>query len=222
LKGDRVANPGETKRRKGRAAKAADKPRRPLVDARLTKAISHPARVEIMVEAVKAPISPAEYVARFGGSVTTAAYHFRELKKQDCLEIVDEKQRRGATEHFYAVTKRALLSDEDFAQLPAPLRGGFNASIFSTFMLQGQLALEADTMDSQPNKHVTWTPLKLDKQGFDNLMARLKEVYDQAGVEQLASEGRLEKSGEEPIYTTLGMFGFESPAPDRDHTPPPR
>jgi hypothetical protein len=173
-----------------------------------------------MVEAVKAPISPAEYVARFGGTVTTAAYHFRELKNQDCLEIVDERQVRGATEHFYAVTKRALLSDEDFAQLPAPLRGGFNASIFSTFMLQGQLALEADTMDSQPNKHVTWTPLKLDKQGFDNLMARLKEVYDQAGVEQLASEARLEKTSEGPIYTTLGMFGFESPAPDRDHTPP--
>jgi hypothetical protein len=189
---------------------------------RLAKAISHPARVEIMVEAVKAPISPAEYVARFGGSVTTAAYHFRELKNQDCLEIVDEKQRRGATEHFYAVTKRALLSDEDFAQLPAPFRSGFNASIFSTFMLQGQLALEADTMDSQPNKHVTWTPLKLDKEGFDNLMARLKEVYDQAGVEQLASETRLTDSGEEPIYTTLGMFGFEAPAPDRDHTPEPR
>jgi DNA-binding transcriptional ArsR family regulator len=214
-----VANQGKAKQRKG---KAKDNPRRPLVDVRLAKAISHPVRVEIMVEAVKAPISPAEYVARFGGSVTTVAYHFRELKKQDCLEIVDEQQRRGATEHFYAVTKRALLSDEDFAQLPAPLRGGFNASIFSTFMLQGQLALEADTMDSQRNKHVTWTPLKLDKQGFDRIMGMLSEVYEQAGVEQLASEARLDNSGEEPIYTTLGMFGFESPAPDRDHTPPPR
>ncbi len=217
-----MANQGKARQRKGKAARPADKPRRPLIDERLAKAISHPARVEIMVEAVKAPISPAEYVARFGGSVTTAAYHFRELKNQDCLEIVDEKQRRGAVEHFYGVTKRALLSDEDFARLPAPLRGGFNASIFSTFMLQGQLALEADTMDSQPNKHVTWTTLKLDKQGFDNLMARLKEVYDQAGVEQLASGARLENSGDDPIFTTLGMFGFESPAPDRDHTPESR
>lgn len=217
-----MADQSKAKQRKGKAARPADKSRRPLIDERLAKAISHPARVEIMVEAIKAPISPAEYVARFGGSVTTVAYHFRELKNQDCLEIVDEKPRRGAVEHFYGVTKRALLSDEDFARLPAPLRSGFNASIFSTFMLQGQLALEADTMDSQPNKHVTWTPLKLDKQGFDRIMDMLGELYEQAGVEQLASEGRLEESGEEPLYTTLGMFGFESPAPDRDHTPEPR
>ena len=74
-------------------------------------------------------------------------------------------------------------------------------------------------MDSQPNKHVTWTPLKLDKEGFDRIMAMLGELYEQAGVEQLASEARLEGSGEEPIYTTLGMLGFESPAPDRDHAP---
>lgn len=205
----------KAKKKKGKKRRPE---RRALVDPRLAKAIGHPLRVEIMVEVAKAPMSPTEYVHQFGGGgLTTVAYHFRELAKLDCLVVVDTKQRRGATEHFYEVAKRALLNDHDFAALPAPLRGGFDASVFSTFMQQGQQALEADTIDSQKNKHITWQTLRLSKEGFDNLMDRLMEVYEQAGVEQLASEASLEKSGETPIYTTLGMFGFESPAPERNH-----
>ncbi len=190
---------------------------RPLVDPRLAKAIAHPMRVEILVELQKAPMSPNEYVNQFGGGLANVAYHFRELAKMDCLVIVDTQPRRGATEHFYEVAKRALFDEHDFAALPAPLRGGFDASIFSTFMQQGQQALEASTIDSQDNKHLTWQTLRLDKEGFDKLMDRLMEVFKQAGVEQLASEARIEKSGETPLYSTLGMFGFESPAPKRAH-----
>lgn len=195
----------------------ATETRRPLVDPRLAKAIAHPLRVEILVEVQKAPMSPTEYADRFGCPLSTVAYHFRQLAKLDCLVIADTQQRRGATEHFYALSKRALFDEEGFAALPGPLRGGFDASIFATFMDQGQQALEADTIDSQDNKHLTWQTLRLDKEGFDNLMDRLMEVFEAAGVEQLASETRLEKSGETPLYTTLGMFGFEAPAPERDH-----
>jgi DNA-binding transcriptional ArsR family regulator len=197
------------------------RPRRQLIDQRLAKAISHPLRVEILVEAVKSPISPNEFVNLSGESLSNVAYHFRALAKCDCLTVVRTAQVRGATEHFYAVTKRALLSDEDFSKLPAPIRGGFDASILTTFMQEGQLALEADTMDSQPNKHVTWQSLRLTKDSFDVLMERMKEVYDLAGTLQLASSVALEKDpDEEPLWTTLGMFGFETPPPERDHDIP--
>lgn len=191
--------------------------RRQLVDRRLAKAISHPLRVDIMSEAVEAPISPNEFVRRRGGPISNVAYHFRELEKCDCLEIVDEVQRRGAVEHFYALTKRALLSDEDFAVLPRPLRGGFDAMILSNFMNRAQLALEADTMEAHANKHLTWNVLKLDKEGFDRVMEMLGDLYTAVGAEQLAAEDRLAESGEAPLQTTVAMFGFESPAPVRDH-----
>jgi hypothetical protein len=197
--------------------KAKSKPKRELVDRRLARAISHPLRVEIMVEALRAPISPNEYVERRGGVLSNTAYHFRQLEKLGCLAVVDEVKRRGAVEHFYDITKRALLSDEDFARLPAPLQGGFNASIFSTFMQQGQEALEADTMDSRENKHLSWTPVKLDRVGFDRIMGMMGEVYRALGVEQMAAAGRMKKTGEPPIYTTVGLFGFESPEPKRRH-----
>jgi DNA-binding transcriptional ArsR family regulator len=198
-------------------AKPRQKPHKQLIDQRLAKAISHPVRVEILVEADRAPLSPNEYVDRRGGPLSNVAYHFRALEKLGCLEVVDEVQRRGAVEHYYAVTKRALLSDNDFAQMPAPIRGGFNASILSTFMERAQEAIEADTMDAHDNKHLTWTPIKLDKAGFDRFMAMLGDVYAAVGVEQLAAGERMAKSGEAPIHTTVALFGFESPAPERDH-----
>ncbi len=197
--------------------KVNSEPMRELVDRRLARAISHPLRVEIMVEALQAPISPNEYVERRGGVLSNTAYHFRQLEKLGCLAVVDEVKRRGAVEHFYEITKRALLSDEDFARMPAPLRGGFNASIFSTFMQRGQEAIESDTMDSRENKHLTWTPVKLDRAGFDRIMGMMGEVYAALGVEQMASADRMEESGDHPIYTTVGLFGFESPEPKRRH-----
>ena len=190
---------------------------RVLIDQRLVRAISHPLRVEILIELAKAPISPIEYSRLSGTGLSDVAYHFRSLHKNECIEIVDEKKKRGAVEHIYRSTKRALLSDEDFAQLPPLLAGGFDASILATFMQQGQHALEAETMEAQVNKHLTWRSLKLDKEGFDNLMERLMEVYDFAAAEHLAAEARLKESGEETVYTTLGLFGFESPPTERDH-----
>lgn len=191
-----------------------------LIDERLAKAIGHPLRVAILVECDRAPISPIEYIRRHGGGLSDVAYHFRKLEKLDCLKIVKEVPRRGANEHIYAVTKRALLTDEDFAQMPANIKGGFNTSIVKTFADRAQEAIEAGSMDRfVDHQHLTWTPLTLDKAGFDRVMEKLGEVFTFIGVEQLAAEARLGKSGEAPIHTTAGLFGFESPAPVRDHTP---
>jgi DNA-binding transcriptional ArsR family regulator len=198
----------------------AKRKRKQLIDERLVKAISHPLRVEILVELDRAPMSPSEYAARYGDELSTVSYHFRELEKAGCLTIVGETPRRGAIEHYYEVTKRALFTDEAFAQMPAPVRGGFNASIVGTFSDRALEAIEADTMDSRQNKHLTWTPVELDETGFDRIMGMLGEVYIALGVEQLASTERMKASGETPLHTTVAMFGFESPPPPRENPKP--
>lgn len=201
--------------------KAGTRKREELIDRRLAKAIGHPLRVAILVEADRAPISPIEYVRRHGGALSNVAYHFRSLEKLDCLEIVREQQKRGANEHIYGVTRRALLSDEDFHQMPANIRAGFNGSIIATFADRAQESVEAGTIEPPDrNQHLTWTPLRLDKTAFDNLMGKLGEVYELLGVEQLAAKSRLDESGDDPMYATVGMFGFPSPPPDRDHDLP--
>jgi hypothetical protein len=192
-----------------------------LVDRRLARAIGHPIRVEILVEVDRAPMSPNEFAQRSGHPLATVAYHFRELQKCGCLEVIDEVPRRGATEHFYEVTKRALFSAESFATLPASARGGFSATTLACFMRRAQEALEAQTFDSRESRHLTWRPLILDEQGFTRVMGMLDELYAALGVEQLAAAERLAKSGERAVYTTVGLAGFESPEPQREHAVAP-
>ena len=191
-----------------------------LVDARFVKALSHPLRVRIIVELDRAPMPPAEYHVQFGGVLETIAYHFRILAECECIHQVGERQRRGAVEHFYANSKHALFSEEQFSRLPESVKGGFSASILSTFMDQAAESLLANKVDSHDSRHLTWQRLRLDEEGFANVMARLEELFQWLPVEQMAAGERMKKSGEEPLNTTVAMFGFECPWPDRDHDLP--
>jgi DNA-binding transcriptional ArsR family regulator len=192
-----------------------------LIDARVAKAISHPLRVRIMVELDRGPMSPAEYVAQFGGNIENVAYHFRILIKCDCIRICGERPRRGAVEHFYEHTRHALFSEEEFSRLPTSIKSGFSASILSTFMDQAAEALLTDTLDSHDTRHLTWQRLKLDEEGFANVMARMEEMFRWLPIEQMAAKERMKMSGETPLNTTVALFGFECPMPERDHDLPP-
>lgn len=191
-----------------------------LIDSRFAKAIAHPLRVRIMVELDRGPMSPTEYVAKFGGNVENVAYHFRFLMKCDCVRICGERPRRGAVEHFYENNKRALFSEEEFSGLPTAIKSSFSASILSTFMDQAAEALLTNKLDSHDTRHLTWQRLNLDEEGFANVMARLEDLFSWLPVEQMAAKARLKESGEEPLNTTVALFGFECPMPERDHELP--
>jgi hypothetical protein len=191
--------------------------KRGVIDARLARAISHPLRVEIMVEVDRAPMSPREFMARRGGTMSNVAYHFRELAGCGCLELIAELPRKGSVEHVYDVAKRPLLSDEDFGGMPAPVRGGLNGSVLGLFVDRAVEALQAGTLEGREDWHLTWTPAKLDQRGFDRVMAMLAKVQELLAKEEEAAAQRMAESGEDPIHTTVGLFGFESPTPERDH-----
>ena len=192
-----------------------------LVDARFAKAIAHPLRVRIMSEIHRGPISPAEYAAKFGGSLENVAYHFRTLVECDCIKVVAERPRRGATEHFYENTHRALFSEQDFSSFPVAVRSSISATALSAFMDQAAEALLTNKMDSHSSRHLTWQRLELDEEGFAEVMGRLDELFEWLPVAQMAARERMRKSGESSLATTVGMFGFESPRADRDHDLPP-
>jgi DNA-binding transcriptional ArsR family regulator len=195
--------------------------RRGVIDRRLAKAIAHPLRVEIMVEVERAPMSPREFVARRGGTMSNVAYHFRELAGCGCLELVAERPRGGSVEHVYDVARRPLLSDEDFGGMPAPVRGGLNGSVLAVFVQRAVEALRTGTLEAR-DWHLTWTPVRLDQKGFARVMAMLARIQDLLASEEEEAAERMAKSGEEPIHSTVGLFGFESPAPERDHGLAPR
>jgi hypothetical protein len=77
-------------------------------DATWAKALSHPLRGGILrLLRRDASLSPVAAARELGQPVGTIAYHFRQLHKLGFIEICDEIQRRGATEHVYRLTRPA-------------------------------------------------------------------------------------------------------------------
>jgi hypothetical protein len=71
---------------------------------RLARANTHPLRVSIL-ETLSIDngrvLSPKELSIELEAPLSTVNYHVTELRESDLVEVVDERQVRGAIEHFY-------------------------------------------------------------------------------------------------------------------------
>ncbi len=83
-------------------------PRPVSIDQRLAKALSSSLRAQALALIAKGTASPKAIAQALGLDVRTVAYHVRVLRELDCIELTETHQRRGAVEHVYRVTERAL------------------------------------------------------------------------------------------------------------------
>jgi predicted ArsR family transcriptional regulator len=70
----------------------------------IDKARSHPLRRRILMAMRERDrlLSPKRFAESVGEKVTNVSYHFRVLHQVGLIELADQQQVRGATEHFYA------------------------------------------------------------------------------------------------------------------------
>ena len=73
---------------------------------RVAETALHPTQVEIL-EAMAAcdRLSPIQFCSKNGHVIGQAAYHFRALRKVGLLEPAGTRQRRGASEHYYRLSR---------------------------------------------------------------------------------------------------------------------
>lgn len=84
-------------------------PPRPVsIDHRLAKALSNPLRAQALHLIAAGSASPKAIAEKLGLDVRCIAYHVRVLNELGCIELAETHQRRGALEHVYRVTARAL------------------------------------------------------------------------------------------------------------------
>lgn len=186
------------------------------VDEVMAKAMSHPVRAQILAELNKRVMSPSWFAERFGVSLPTASYHFRELEKADCIELVHEEPRGNLTEHYYCATRRALFDSEAWEDLPGTIRNRLSGQTISDFLEVVVEAMEAETFDDRVDRVLAWQRAYLDEQGWQEAT----DVYRRATKEfmeiERRSRTRLLRSGEKGLVVTSGMFLFESPFEEPD------
>ena len=179
----------------------------------VAKAFAHPLRVQILIILNERVASPNLLAQELDQSLNLVAYHVRVLEKYDCIELVDTKQRRGATEHFYRATRRQFLSDSEWARMPQSLRPGLSGAMLKSMFDDIEEAVKSGTFDDKEDRHLTRTPMVVDKEGWGQVNALLLETYDKLIEIQADSQARLAKSGEDGMNTKVDMLHFLSPNP---------
>lgn len=179
----------------------------------VAKAFAHPLRVQILIILNERVASPNLLAQELDQSLNLVAYHVRVLEKYDCIELVDTKQRRGATEHFYRATRRQFLTDSEWARMPESLRPGLSGAMLKSVFDDIEEAVNAGTFDEKEDRHLSRTPMVVDKQGWEEVAGVLSETLDRVLQIQSESQARLAKSGEDGMLSKVEIMHFRSPDP---------
>jgi hypothetical protein len=177
----------------------------------VAKAFAHPLRVQILIILNERVASPNLLSQELDQSLNLVAYHVRVLEKYDCIELVDTKQRRGATEHFYRATRRQFLTDSQWARMPEALRPGLSGAMLKAVFDDIEDAVSKDTFDEIEDRHLSRTPMVVDRRGWDEVASLLASTLDRVLEIQAAASERLANSDEAGMLSKVEILHFKSP-----------
>lgn len=177
-------------------------------DAILMKALAHPVRARALTVLNQRVASPSELAAEQDEAVGYVAYHVRVLHELELIELVNTRQVRGATEHFYRGTVKPYLSDEFWEQLPEDARGPISGAGLDVLNDAIRQAFEAGTFDARADRHLSNISLELDEQGWREAGSLLEKCLK--GLIRIGSEAE-GRDGTPAMRATFGLLGFESP-----------
>jgi DNA-binding transcriptional ArsR family regulator len=179
------------------------------------KALSHPIRMRALVALSEKVASPSDLARELDEPIGVLSYHVRQLLELDCVELVKTEQRRGATEHYYRATTRAIF-DDGWERLPKEARTALSSGVLSDIWRDIGRALTAGSFDSSPERHLSWTNLVLDEESWKAVNERLVEVLEWALELQAEAAPRL-ADGNGSVVSKLVLMHYPAAAsPDTD------
>jgi DNA-binding transcriptional ArsR family regulator len=181
------------------------------VDKANIKAMSNSMRIQILTILNERANSATGIARELGIEPGEIAYDVEVLRKMGRLEIVDEKKRRGAVEVFYKAASRAHLDEFEWPTVPDPVKGGLRASLLQTLMDDAIAAIDEETYDSLEGAHMSWTPLIVDEEGWEQLVEILRVALE--GVMRVSQDSakRLSAKDEEGVSAPFQCLAIDRP-----------
>lgn len=185
-----------------------------VISAKAAKAVANKWRSRILMELRVRPLSPTQFVKEIGGGRRHISRCFSQLEEWDYIEVIETRsggRRRGGKEKFYRLKQRAHFDTRTWEDLPRFLRDECSASFLHSYFARVTEAIKAGTFDADPDRHLSWDGVALDRIAWTELVTRLDEVlYGLPTLEEEAAE-RMAETDEEPIPTIVGLAAFRSP-----------
>jgi hypothetical protein len=176
------------------------------------RAMAHPTRIGILMRmnAPRRPLSPSMYSEESGERLATSSYHFRELAKMGCIELVRTQQRRGATEHYYAPTKRAMAWTKAWKALPDWIKQNLSATALRGLVEAVGEAIDSGTFEAREDSHLSYDAIWVDEQAWRELTALFNQTLEEAISIGDRAEKRISADGA-GFVATYALTCFESP-----------
>lgn len=189
---------------------------------RLLMAVGHPVRAEALGILNTRVASPAEIARALGLDVSNVAYHVRRLLEFECVELVDTRAARGATEHFYRGVAQRYLEDGFWEKLSTSVRSAISLTALRVTFGAIRDAVLAGTFDRRKNRHLSVVTYDLDGQAWEELCGLYVETLDR--TMEIATESA-ERLGEgkprgKGLRATFVQAAFESPPSSPPSGPP--
>lgn len=185
------------------------------------EALHHPWRIRILDVLAERSMSVSQFVdeglipalvsMERHLAISKLAYHFRVLRHAGLLEVVEQKERRGSTEHVCRAGARVRITDEQWSELSPDQRQNLSHFVLHEMIARIESAVQTGTFDSRIDRHLSWLAMEMDQQGWSELVALMNGVLDTVTAIHHESQKRLEQSDEQPIRSTWGQLHFESP-----------
>lgn len=203
--------PAKSKTTKGRKRGKGKTKTSRGVNQELIKSMAHELRAEILAILNERMASPNELSKELDEGLSQVSYHVKVLKDYGVIRLVKTEPRRGAVEHYYRATSRAFLTDRDWHELPKTVREAMSADLFQMILDDVVASLEGEVFDEREDRHLSWTPMVVDEQGWDEITAILADTLKQVLKAQAASVKRLAKSKEDGVNMSVSILSYQVP-----------
>lgn len=179
-------------------------------------ALNHPLRVKLLSAYCEEESSPSALSLEGLDSLSNCAYHTRVLWELRQIEIVNAIPKRGALEHVYRASKRPLFQNDEWEMCDPVVRRAISAYGLDWIFRDINDSLADGTFDRRPDRHLSRTPMVLDKQGWVEANAVQNDGLQQLLAIQAKATERMAGSDETGIRALAAMACFErTPEPDR-------
>jgi len=186
---------------------AALKPRG--IDELVVFVVQHPIRVDALQILNEREASAAEIARQLGEDLKKVGNHVKALAEYGCIELIREEKKRGAVERFYRASLRPCIGDEEWARLSHRARQEISALVFQAIVAEALAAFRTGKFDSRLDRHMSWQPMKLDEQGWKELMKELKESLERVEDIAVRAGERLTEHGQTGFPAIAAALGFE-------------
>jgi hypothetical protein len=184
----------------------------PKPDKRVITGMQNQLRAQILILLNERVASRPEICKELGAPFDKVRYEMEVLKNSTppLIEQVAKRPVRGTYELFYRATTRAYLDPSEWPVVPDAVKGGLRGSLLDILVEDAVAAVSEGTFDSLENAHLSWTPLIVDGQGWEEIIAILLRAMEEVIKVKDASAERLIAGDEEGTSCTVSMLGYPS------------